>query len=81
MYKTIVIDRIKKAHERAVKLEEVINQQEAEGWDYNNAIGTAKQETILVFQQNPTAKLNKDINKGIQEVKGKLNQIVDVIKK
>ncbi|MDX9808339.1 MAG: hypothetical protein RBS87_07295 [Acholeplasma sp.] len=81
MYKTIVIDRIKKAHERAVKLEEVIKQQEAEGWDYINAIGTAKQETILVFQQNPTAKLNKDINKGIQEVKGKLNNIVDAIKK
>jgi len=81
VYKTIVIDRIKKAHERAVKLEEVINQQEAEGWDYINAIGTAKQETILVFQQNPTAKLNKDINKGIQEVKGKLNNIVDAIKK
>lgn len=81
MYKTIVIDRIKKAHERAVKLEEVINQQEAEGWDYINAIGTAKQETILVFQQNPTAKLNKDINKGIQEVKGKITNIVDAIKK
>lgn len=81
MYKTIVIDRIKKAHERAVKLEEVINQQLAEGWDYINAISTAKQETILVFEENPTAKLNKDINKGIKEVKGKLNQIVDVIKK
>lgn len=81
MYKTIVIDRIKNAHERAVKLEEVINQQAAEGFDYINAIGTAKQETILVFEENPTAKLNKDINKGIKEVKGKLNQIVDVIKK
>ncbi len=81
MYKTVVIDRIKKAQERAIKVEEVINQNDADGWDYINAFGTAKQETILVFQQNPTAKLNKDINKGINEVKGKLNQIVDVIKK
>lgn len=81
MIKTIVIDRIKNAHERAVKIEELIHQQAAQGWDYLNAIGTVKQETILVFEENPTAKLNKDINKGIQEVKGKLNQIKEVIKK
>lgn len=81
MYKTVVVERIKKAQERAVKIEEVIHQQSDEGWDFQNAIGTAKQETILIFSENPTAKLNKDINKGIKEVKGKLNQIVDVIKK
>ncbi len=81
MYKTIVLERIKKAQERAIKIEELIHQQEEDGWDFKQALGTAKQETILIFTENPTAKLNKDINKGIKEVKGKLNQIVDVIKK
>lgn len=71
-----MIDRIKNAHERAVKIEELIHQQAAQGWDYLNAIGTVKQETILVFEENQTAKLNK----GIQDVKGKLNQIKEVIK-
>lgn len=81
MYKTVVIERIKDAHERAVKIEEVINEHKALGWDFVSAIGTVKQETIMLFDENPGFKLNKDINKGLSDVKGKINKIVDGIKK
>ena len=81
MIKTVVVDRIKNAHERAVKIEEVINGQKDQGFDFVSSLGTAKQETILLFEENPGHKLNSDINKGIKEVKGKIDKIVDVIKK
>ena len=81
MYKTVVIDRIKNVHERSVKLEELINEHKALGWDFISAIGTVKQETIVLFDENPGFKLNKDINKGLSDVKGKINKMVDNIKK
>lgn len=57
-----MIDRIKNAHERAAKIEELIHQQAAQGWDYLNAIGTVKQETILVFEEiSVIIKLYKEI--------------------
>ncbi|MDY0211254.1 MAG: hypothetical protein RBQ91_07630 [Acholeplasma sp.] len=79
--KTVVVERIKNVHQRALKIEEVIHEQKKEGFDFVSVVGTAKQETILVFEENPGHKLNNEINKGISDVKGKLNKIVDSIKK
>jgi len=81
MIKTVVVDRIKNAHQRALKIEEVITEQKEQGFDFVSALGTAKQETILFFDENPGHKLNSDINKGIKDVKGKIDKIVDSIKK
>ncbi|VEU82249.1 hypothetical protein [Acholeplasma hippikon] len=81
MYKTEIISKIKDNNEKALKMSELINKQETIGWDFVNAIAVKNNSVILVFKENPTYKLNQEVNKGINTVKETITKVVDSISK
>lgn len=81
MYKTEILKGIKDTKLRAEKLSELINNQTKIGWDFENAIHAHKYDVIVIFKENPSYKLNQDINKGIKKVTSKFNKVVDAINK
>ena len=79
MYKTEILKGIKDTKLRAEKLSELINNQTKIGWDCEGAIHAHKYDVIVIFKENPSYKLNQDINKGIKKVTSKFNKVVDAI--
>lgn len=79
MYKTEILKGIKDTKLRAEKLTELINNQAKIGWDFEGAIHAHKYDVIVIFKENPSYKLNQDINKGIKKVTSKFNKVVDAI--
>lgn len=79
MYKTEILKGIKDTKLRSEKLSELINNQTKIGWDFESAIHAHKYDVIVIFKENPSYKLNQDINKGIKKVTSKFNKVVDAI--
>ncbi|NWH09736.1 hypothetical protein [Acholeplasma laidlawii] len=79
MYKTEIIKGVKDTKLRSEKLAELINDQAKNGWDFESAIHAHKYDVIAIFKENPSYKLNQDINKGIKKVTSKFNKVVDAI--
>jgi hypothetical protein len=79
MYKTEIIKGVKDTKLRSEKLAVLINDQAKNGWDFESAIHAHKYDVIAIFKENPSYKLNQDINKGIKKVTSKFNKVVDAI--
>lgn len=78
MYKTEVITGVKKTKEKAIKIAELINLNEKEGWSFISSINN-KADLILIFQESSTYQLNKNLNDGIENVKKTFKKVVDKI--
>ncbi len=76
MYKTRVIKNVKDLDQRAILIEDMLNDEAKNGWDFEGALSGYKFSVILIFKRNAQHKLNEDINKGISKVKSRVTEFV-----
>jgi len=76
MYKTRVIKNVKDLDQRAQLIEDMLNEEAKNGWDFEGAMSGYKFNVILIFKRNAQHKLNEDINKGISKVKSRVTEFV-----